>query len=249
LDYPHQVILSLSQGALLTSTGEMKRPPPRSAFEIPTSLHSNQFGIPPSALHNSAERWLDRLLHQTMGRTAELDCTAGITVALVNLGLLKLALQAEDRFARKVSALVSRALRIVGVWNWITIALIFVWFQPLLLRLNAWRSIAWLGAFAFAFTASIWLYQSGGDSSGSFLLLAVGLMAALPGVALIGWRSRPWMTLIAGALFSATFWFIGVHRPFHLPIWLGNRVFIAVLAANIPYAALLLYGTDLKSKP
>jgi len=74
-------------------------------------------------------------------------------------------------------------------------------------------------------------------------------MAALPGMALIGWRSRSWMALIAGALFSTTFWFTASTASFALHKALGNPVFIAILAANIPYAALLLYGTQLKSKP
>jgi hypothetical protein len=65
-----------------------------------------------------------------------------------------MALNGVALFARNISAFAAVPSDVVGIWNGITIASIFVWFQPLLLRLNAWRSIAWVSAVAFAFTAS-----------------------------------------------------------------------------------------------
>jgi hypothetical protein len=89
----------------------------------------------------------------------------GISVAAVNFGLLKMALTAVALFARNISAFVAVPSDVVGIWDGITIASIFVWFQPLLLRLNAWRSIAWVSAVAFAFTAS---FFSVNDDSWAF---------------------------------------------------------------------------------
>jgi hypothetical protein len=56
------------------------------------------------------------------------------------------------------------------------------------------------------------------------------------------------MSLIAGALFSATFWFTASIGHSNFTEAFGNPVFMALLAANIPYAAVLLYGTELKAK-
>jgi hypothetical protein len=169
---------------------------------------------------------------------------AGISVAAVNLGLLKLALNAVNLFARKVSAFVVLPSDLVGIWNCVTIGIAFVWYQPLLLRLNAWRSIAWISAAAISLTASLFSVE---DDQSWGLIAGVGIVATLPGAVLIGWRSRPWMILIAGALFTATFWFMASIGQSIFSKAFGNPVFMAILAANIPYAAVLLYGTELKA--
>jgi hypothetical protein len=123
-------------------------------------------------------------------------------------------------------------------------AIIFVWFQPILLRLNGWRSIAWISTAALAFTLCLTAPLLSEMAENSWLLPgALGAVVIAPGIALIGYRSRPWMILIAGTLFSATFW--GAASTI-ISGRLGNPVFTALLAANVPYAAILLYGTELK---
>ncbi len=169
-----------------------------------------------------------------------------ISVALVNAGLLKVAFKMADLFARRISSFVTVPREVVGIWSCIIMASTFVWFQPLLLRLNAWRSIAWVGAVAAAFTVSA--LSIAGDQSWGFYA-APGICLALPGMALIGWRSRPWMSLIAAALFSAMYWFMAATEPAIISEAFGNPVFMALVIANIPYAAALIYGTELKPKP
>ena len=62
--------------------------------------------------------------------------------------------------------------------------------------------------------------------------IGLGLAAAIPGFALIGERTRPWMMVPAAIAFALT---VFVLIPY-------LDIFLAV-AANVPYAAILLYGT------
>jgi hypothetical protein len=101
----------------------------------------------------------------------------------------------------------------------------------MLLRLNLLRGVLWITAFSVVgagrmFTGALpytWLVR----------FLSLFLAAAIPGLALIGARTRPWMIVPAAACFSAAVVAINGWLDASLPI-----------VVNVPYAAILLYGTQ-----
>jgi hypothetical protein len=107
---------------------------------------------------------------------------------------------------------------------------LFTWFQPLLLRLGLVRGAYWVMVFSAVCFARVLI----DENSMTTLLIASFLAAALPGLALIGVRTRPWMIVPAAACFSAAAFglFDEEGRLLHL-------------AANVPYPVILLYGTRL----
>jgi hypothetical protein len=60
------------------------------------------------------------------------------------------------------------------------------------------------------------------------------IVAGIPGVALVGWRTRPWMTIPAAVLYS-----LAHMRLFSMSVAFDYRHPIAVVL----FAATLLYGT------
>jgi hypothetical protein len=121
------------------------------------------------------------------------------------------------------------ALSVRNVWRISFGVAMLTWFQPVLLRLGLFRGVLWFTLFAVICAARVFTGATSLTADASLLSLA----AALPGLTLIGVRTRPWMILPAAAAFSAMV--IGLNRDSHK---------FAPLAANLPYAATLLYGTQ-----
>jgi hypothetical protein len=121
-------------------------------------------------------------------------------------------------------------------WSWgaASVTLLFCWFEPLLLRLNLARGLAWLGVKVFVTvifglvpypnmptTDVMWRWQ-----------FENFVCAAGPAVVLIGWRARPWMTVTAAMLHCSAFFLL------RFASWRYDSIVAAAL-----YSAALLYGT------
>jgi len=219
----------------------------------PASLRKNRQVLPqtqiahdesPLTLHE--EGWLDRWCSARWRALLTWIALDSISIAVIDLGFLNGIDEAMQRFARYISRFIAVPSSFVTMWPYITLAALFVWFQPLLLRLNGWRSIAWISAVTvvLALALSPPILSHLGDKPW-FLLGALGIIVTLPGLTLIGYRSRPWMILIAGILFLPVF---AVTASMIRDPRFGGPNSIGLLAANLPYAAVLLYGTKLKTR-
>jgi uncharacterized SAM-binding protein YcdF (DUF218 family) len=110
---------------------------------------------------------------------------------------------------------------------------ILSWFQPILLRLNYPRAGIWIAISCVVPAAAIGVGLMSAKNSTIVPSVAVGLT----GFALIGWRTYPWMTLVA-AVPHALVLLITLDSP--------ARGLPAITVASVPYAAILLYGTRLQ---
>jgi hypothetical protein len=101
-----------------------------------------------------------------------------------------------------------------------------LWFHPFALRLGWQRAAIWI--------ALIGVGTAVGFSFGSGARLAAFLILLFPCMAMIGRRSRPWMAFpAAGATVAA----------FEL-----SSDLVGTLFAIVPFAAILIFGTDLIPK-
>jgi hypothetical protein len=128
-------------------------------------------------------------------------------------------------------------------WNSFLPNLVVVWFQPILLRLSTQRILTWLGISTVGAAVTAILISQNGSTYWMFLYF---LKASLPGFALIGARSRPWLILPAAALQ------VFMDSVLQLMYWLGRDRFfdsddtisvVTDVAASVLYGAVLLYGT------
>jgi hypothetical protein len=124
----------------------------------------------------------------------------------------------------------AQSLVMFGVSPLVLSKLLLAWFQPFLLKLNATRGFAWIALWIIPSTIVILLLPTVGMT-----LPIVFMQAALPGVTLIGWRSRFWMTVPAAALYAAAAWLLFAPK-------FGN---LNLVIASSAYGATLLYGTHL----
>jgi hypothetical protein len=109
--------------------------------------------------------------------------------------------------------------------------LLYFWMEPLALRLNLRRGLAWFGLRIAPF-AVVPAFIGLNVASLTISIVACSTLAAL---VLHGWRSRPLMALAAGILDCVV---IQAFVRFDL-----GGTWMAALAMTLPYAAILLYGT------
>ncbi len=119
---------------------------------------------------------------------------------------------------------------IVGVINY---ELLTSWFEPLALRLNLARSMAWLGVLVLG-AVVFERFHSQWNLPACWLVRAVLWVPVL-----CGWRSRPWLCLPATALTYGVVILRG-----HLPGLNSPAPWLNVAVA-LPLATILLYGTRL----
>jgi hypothetical protein len=105
------------------------------------------------------------------------------------------------------------------------------WCYPFALRLGALRSAIWLLLAGVAGGSASWSVI--GDSA----FWKVTLLLAAPGLAMIGRRTRPWMILPASAAYLSV-------TTAH---WELNDL-LSEVTKGLPFAAILIFGTDLISK-
>jgi hypothetical protein len=109
------------------------------------------------------------------------------------------------------------------------------WFEPLLLRLDLFRGLAWIALRTLA-PASVKVFAGG--LSAFMAALVIGAALGLSVLVLRGWRSRPWMPVIAIPLMILVYCLL-VISEITMPSWLLGA------ALAFPSAAVLLYGTRL----
>jgi hypothetical protein len=154
--------------------------------------------------------------------TEIIDAVAAKWVALVSSWLSKLGFSLQ--------------IGVVEI-SFITRALAMVWIYPFVLRLGLLRFAAWT---ALAVAGAILCFEALSNSAGSRMyFLCFGFPALLPGVAMIGRRTRPWLILPASAAFTAVF---------HLGSQIHEGDFLWAAQISLPYAAILIFGTKLIPK-
>ena len=113
---------------------------------------------------------------------------------------------------------------------------VMCWFHPLCLRLGVIRSTLWIVSYVTVGLVIYMVYPLISHRFSEALFDAVLLppMLGLPGLAVIGVRTRPWISPCAAIVSSiAVFAF-----------WRSEGSLITgALLANVPYAALMIYGT------
>jgi len=113
---------------------------------------------------------------------------------------------------------------------------VMCWFQPLCLRLGVIRSTLWIVSYVAVGLVIYMVYPLISNRFSEALFDAVLLppMLGLPGLAVIGVRTRAWISPCAAILSSiAVFAF-----------WRSEgSLLTGALLANVPYAALMIYGT------
>jgi hypothetical protein len=87
--------------------------------------------------------------------------------------------------------------RLEDAWQISLEVALVTWFHPVLLRVGLFRGAYWVMVFSAVCFARVLI----DENSTTILVIASFLAAALPGLALIGVRTRPWMILPAAACF------------------------------------------------
>ncbi len=125
-----------------------------------------------------------------------------------------------------------------GVLQFLYVAntvLFLTWFEPIILRLNLWRAVAWvllrIGLLLCADYS--WPYRGISTDAAVYLLWSVATVPLLHGR-----RTRPWASIPAASL-SLIVWELLKLMPSAPPAWFG------VAAVPFPYAAVMLYCTRL----
>lgn len=118
--------------------------------------------------------------------------------------------------------------------------LFMCWFQPILLRLDNWRVLIWIVLSMLFGSLLIWFGGAGYFTSAEIRSIIAGQFFGLPGLACIGRRTRPWMSLAAsGIAIHSAFLFVGTG---HATFWYAFAI------PNAVYGAIMLYGTTLKAR-
>jgi hypothetical protein len=120
------------------------------------------------------------------------------------------------------------------IWPMASVYLLLAWFQPILLGLNLTRSLSWIALWIVVPALIMQVLPIGFNTFVSFL------QAAFPGLVLMRWRSRPWMTIPAAVLYTALLHLLELPQFAQLPI--GNLHLTVGVTA---YGAVLLHGTRL----
>jgi hypothetical protein len=116
------------------------------------------------------------------------------------------------------------------------------WYQPVALNLGLGRCLLWIAlSVVLGISAVVMLDRPYRPYDNHIInLLIVGLLGGVPGLVVIGVRTRPWMTFVGAALaiglLITTGWTSKV-------LGLEALVFGMILA-NLPYAAVMIYGTS-----
>jgi hypothetical protein len=187
-------------------------------------------------------QWLDHWCTNRFRTLLTWVALNGIMVGLFFLGFFGALVDGVDGVSRSISRFVSVDPTVQDIWRCVAIAAVVSSFQPVLLRLNGLRTIVWITAFAVGLCAFHFLFMRPDTLNVTPLLLPF----ALPGVALIGCRTRPWMTLVGGILIVSATGEIAVTLngfPRFKDYWLTP--WALGFAPGVLYPAVVIFGTKL----
>jgi hypothetical protein len=125
----------------------------------------------------------------------------------------------------------ARIVNLPDVWWWSVFLVAFTWFQPVLLRLDFKRSLAWVAVFAATPSIAVMAHPDGLYGWFSLHPWIIGTVAALTSTALlIGQRTRPWCGLLGGIAYGAysndlafAFPYIVANVLFGIPLIFGTK--------------------------
>jgi hypothetical protein len=122
--------------------------------------------------------------------------------------------------------------------NWF---LFVVWFEPLILRLNLLRGLAWLGLRILPFAVVAMFHSRINDWE-----MALGWLVSSSVVVPVLWRQRSpsWVSAIAGVIVAGVQYGL---ESYYLQRKIGYPTWILLTATTLPYAAIMLYCTRLIS--
>jgi hypothetical protein len=129
------------------------------------------------------------------------------------------------------------SFNVIEVWDISAFLLALVWFHPILLQLRPMRAVAWIAAITVTPAIFALCNPRTLPSSLEFILF---LSVSLTSLVLIGQRTRPWMSIIAGTACVNSLGAIVISRA----LFNGVRTpLLAITFANVVVGAVLLYGT------
>jgi hypothetical protein len=137
----------------------------------------------------------------------------------------------ESRFALPVPTFVHAIAYCTSAF------LLLLWFEPFVLRLNLLHGIAWMGLRLIPFVLTdFWAITHNGDLSVK-RAIALFVWSVLAVAVLHRCRSRPWISVIGGALMAVADYIL---ERSGISI---NKTWVWMPVMTLPYAAILLYGT------
>jgi hypothetical protein len=115
-----------------------------------------------------------------------------------------------------------------------SILLLLFWFQPVVLRIGLGRGLIWviLGTIFGTTVIAAGDYLEPSDTGA----LIAGQLLGIPGLAAIGARTRPWMSILASGAATHVALFLMPHNQ--------RTPWYAFAVPNVIYGALMLYSTD-----
>jgi hypothetical protein len=111
------------------------------------------------------------------------------------------------------------------------------WYQPVILRLRAIRCVLWvvsyvlLGLFVAYFFPDLFYRYRFSEAA------VIAQLCGIPGLVVIGARTRPWMTLAGGVISLLAL----LAQPLGILFWSWFAWVLFVV--NLPYAVVMIYGT------
>ena len=144
-----------------------------------------------------------------------------------------------------------------------TVLALFCWYQPVVLRVGVWRTLIWIGASILLGCGAVMFSMSRAFQNASMsgaaelaqtfswlpravvydlaqfvhnipVALVYGHFLGIPGLAIVGRRSRPWLSSVAGLLATALVF----------AMFSQSSAGLTIALASILYGAVMIYGTS-----
>jgi hypothetical protein len=185
-----------------------------------------------------SERWLDGWFEPRWQAVLIWLTLAGVSGAVIDTRAFQWGF--DNLYGTLIKQTARLGLAVPGglreIIAFCNVFVLMTWFHPVALRLNLSRTLIWLAictTCCFAFFIIEFRYW---DRLG-VLFFTAG--PGIAGLALIGWRTRPLMSVVASVLAACVvqclLWF--QVRTASGPYWL------ILMAVNLPYALVMIYGT------
>jgi uncharacterized SAM-binding protein YcdF (DUF218 family) len=177
-------------------------------------------------------QWLDKWCALRWRALATWVVLSTLMCVALNFGVGDAIYERSIHFASKLGSWLAIPWHtLASVWIESAALFVIMWFQSVLLRLSTARTLGWI-----ALSCILPAATQGLTTSSETYILASSCALAFTGLALIGWRTRPWMTVVAAMAYSAVL-LLTANAPI--------RGLPALALASLPHGAILLYGTRL----